>query len=93
MSRGVFGRDFMVHDFSEMEHALAGIRQGCRCSRVVAKHRLSSTRSSSSTSDVKIFVGIDATDDVMIRHRLTNFHAGSPGVLAVSPRPNAWTEQ
>jgi len=30
-------------------------------------------------SDVKIFVGIDATDDAMVRHRLTNFHAGSPG--------------
>jgi len=30
-------------------------------------------------SDVKIFVRIDATDDAMVRHRLTHFHAGSPG--------------
>jgi len=30
-------------------------------------------------SDVKIFVRIDATDDVPVRHCLTNFYAGSPG--------------
>ena len=30
-------------------------------------------------SDVKIFVRIDATDDVPVRYHLTNIHAGSPG--------------
>ena len=30
-------------------------------------------------SDVKIFVRIDATDDAVVRYRLTNIHTGSPG--------------
>jgi hypothetical protein len=47
-------------------------------------------------SDVKIFMRIDATDDLPVRDCLTTFHAGSPGFtgyLGGATGADAWTGQ